>query len=95
MYHMHVYIYIYIYMYTYIHIYIYIYIYSPTIIQNEQKLGLQKNTLKFTPLAMYISNNKPLVIYTSGNIHPVSITRFPLRRFSPGARLLRNLFVHR
>ena len=23
-------------------------------------------------------------------IHPVSITRFPLRRFSPGAGLLRN-----
>ena len=28
-------------------------------------------------------------------IHPVSITRFPLRRFSPGAGLLRNRFVHR
>ena len=24
-----------------------------------------------------------------------SITRFPLRRFSPGAELLRNPFVHR
>ena len=30
-----------------------------------------------------------------GEIHPVSITRFPLRRFSPGAGLLRNPFVHR
>ena len=28
-------------------------------------------------------------------VHPVSITRFPLRRFSPGAGLLRNLFVPR
>ena len=28
-------------------------------------------------------------------VHPVSITRFPLRRFSPGAGLLRNPFVHR
>ena len=28
-------------------------------------------------------------------LHPVSITRFPLRRFSPGAGLLRNPFVHR
>ena len=28
-------------------------------------------------------------------IHPVSITRFPLRRFSPGAGLLRNRFFHR
>ena len=25
-------------------------------------------------------------------VHPVSITRFPLRRFSPGAGLLRNRF---
>ena len=25
-------------------------------------------------------------------VHPVSITRFPLRRFSPGAGLLRNPF---
>ena len=29
------------------------------------------------------------------DIHPVSITRFPLTRFSPGAGLLRNPFVHR
>ena len=28
-------------------------------------------------------------------IHPVSITRFPLIRFSPGSGLLRNPFVHR
>ena len=28
-------------------------------------------------------------------LHPVSITRFPLRRFSPGAGLLRNRFFHR
>ena len=28
-------------------------------------------------------------------IHTVSITRFPLRRFSPGAGLLRNLYSHR
>ena len=30
-----------------------------------------------------------------GIVHPVSITRFPLRKFSPGAGLLRNPFVHR
>ena len=30
-----------------------------------------------------------------GHLHPVSITRFPLRRFSPGAGLLRNTFVYR
>ena len=28
-------------------------------------------------------------------VHPVSITRFPLTRFSPGAGLLRDPFVHR
>ena len=28
-------------------------------------------------------------------LHPVSITRFPLTRFSPGSGLLRNPFVHR
>ena len=28
-------------------------------------------------------------------VHPVSITRFPLRRFSPGAGLLRYVFCHR
>ena len=28
-------------------------------------------------------------------VHLVSITRFPLRKFSPGAGLLRNPFVHR
>ena len=28
------------------------------------------------------------------SIHPVSITRFPLRRLSPGAGLLRNMFFH-
>ena len=27
-------------------------------------------------------------------LHPVSITRFPLRRSSPGAGLLRYVFVH-
>ena len=26
-------------------------------------------------------------------VHPVSITRFPLTRFSPGSGLLRNRFV--
>ena len=31
----------------------------------------------------------------SRTLHPVSITRFPLTRFSPGSGLLRNPFVHR
>ena len=29
------------------------------------------------------------------SLHPVSITRFPLTRLSPGSGLLRNPFVHR
>ena len=28
-------------------------------------------------------------------VHPVSKPRFPLRRLSPGAGLLRNPFIHR
>ena len=33
--------------------------------------------------------------WTSLQVHPVSITRFPLRRFSPGAGLLRYVFFIR
>ena len=33
-----------------------------------------------------------IVIVIVNSVHPVSITRFPLRRFSPGAGLLRNRF---
>ena len=33
--------------------------------------------------------------YLKQHVHPVSITRFPLRRFSPGAGLRRNPYVHR
>ena len=36
-----------------------------------------------------------LCVAPTVRLHPVSITRFPLRRFSPGAGLLRNPFVHR
>ena len=35
------------------------------------------------------------IIITAIQYIRVSITRFPLRRFSPGAGLLRNVFVHR
>ena len=33
-------------------------------------------------------------VFCMGSLHPVSITRFPLRIFSPGAGLLRYVFVH-
>ena len=35
-----------------------------------------------------------IYIYIYILLHPVSITRFPLRRFSPGAGLLRNPFIY-
>ena len=36
-----------------------------------------------------------MILILTFAIHPVSMTRFPLSRFSPGAGLLRNPFVHR
>ena len=36
-----------------------------------------------------------VIVIVTVIVHPVSITRFLLRRFSPGAGLLRNPFVHR
>ena len=35
------------------------------------------------------------VLLRRATLHPVSITRFPLTRFSPGSGLLRNRFCHR
>ena len=40
-------------------------------------------------------NNHNSNIVFARSIHPVSITRFPLTRFSPGSGLLRNPFFHR
>ena len=63
----------------------------------QNKRRLQEHTLR-------LSTPFPPKIRTSGGrgrswhydaIHLVSITRFPLSRFSPGAGLLRNPFVHR
>ena len=36
-----------------------------------------------------------VLVLASVLVHPVSITRFPLTRFLPGAGLLRNPFFHR
>ena len=49
--------------------------------------------LKLFILKLFNNINYTKIVLIS--IHPVSITRFPLGRFSPGARLLRNPFVHR
>ena len=62
--------------------YTYIYIYTYTFMHLSLSLSIH--------IYIYI------YIYTYNIvIHPVSITRFPLSRFSPGAGLLRNPFVHR
>ena len=71
----------------YIHTHIYIYIYICIHINKEMKVSLGGRR------ASRPSSPRP----APGGFwaHPVSITRFPLRRFSPGAGLLRNPFVHR
>ena len=72
---------IYIHMITCIYIYIYIHIYMGGFTARRQQRP------KCPP-------RRPAGL-RQGGVHPVSITRFPLRRFSPGAGLLRNPFVHR
>ena len=71
-----IYIYIYIYIYTHIHTYIYIYIY----------LVLHGSVLIIFFCGVHRRDSR------GPALHPVSITRFPLSRFSPGAGLLRNPF---
>ena len=74
-----------IYIYIYIHIYIYIYTYVYT----SLSLSL------YIYIYIYIHNQFPsgeLPIGGQISPHPVSITRFPLTRFSPGAGLLRYVF---
>ena len=81
---------IYIYRYIYIYIYIYRYIYTHDILYYY-----------YTILYYYSSVLLPYCTILCGAVlrytmlHLVSITRFPLRRFSPGARLLRNPLFHR
>ena len=59
-------------------------------------------TYMYIYIYIYRERDRHIYIYIyiyiyihSYNIHPVSITRFPLSRFSPGAGLLRNPLVHR
>ena len=56
----------------------------------------KNNTIKFRKSTVYVYNVCVLCLrvdtYRYTFVHPVSITRFPLRRFSPGAGLLRNRF---
>ena len=86
------YMYIYIYIYISLSLYIYIYIYTHFIY-------VCYYTCIFTCVCISYMNPRPAE-YTcithntyDTDVHPVSITIFPLRRPSPGAGLLRNLFV--
>ena len=82
---MYVCIYIYIYIYVCVCIYIYIYIYIYMLSGEREGVSCRGATedLFGAPTRHCFQ------------LHPVSITRFPLRRFSPVAGLLRNPFVHR
>ena len=74
-------IYIYIYMSTYVCIYIYIHM--------SVYLSLSIYIYIYICIYTYMIRN-----CTAVHLHPVSITRFPLGRFSPGAGLLRYVFFH-
>ena len=74
-------------MYIYIYICIYIYVCIISIISYTNNIWLLRPGL---PLVEDVAEPSAGTV-----IHPVSITRFPLRRFSPGAGLLSNPFVHR
>ena len=63
------------------HIYIYIYI--------ERERGRVLGALP------HDGDEVPLGLPAALLLHPVSITRFPLTRFSPGSGLLRNPLFHR
>ena len=80
-------------LYTYVYIYIYIYMYIHIMCCREHWL------LEIAALPRRLRLSRPhskIVISPSrATLHPVSITRFPLTRFSPGSGLLRNPFFHR
>ena len=93
--YMRSYIYIYIYTYTYVHTYIYIYthtyIYICTYI--HMYIYIERDIHIDCRDARLDGNEHVQAVNAAA--HPVSIARLPLRRFSPGAGLLKNPFVHR
>ena len=91
-----VYIYIYIYIHTCVYIYIYICIYI--YIYNCLCVCVWLDQTRLPRAAQALAQTgppHPIEGFPFMYIHPVSITRFPLRRFSPGAGLLRNRFLLR
>ena len=106
--HTHIYIYIYIYVFTDEWLCIIISFYTSLCTGKQQQKPLSSSwfgTLKAcipTSLLLrrsvfFADTGSSTVLLSasaspSTSMHPVSITRFPLRRFSPGAGLLRNPF---
>ena len=88
-YHIYIYDIIYIYICT-THIYIYIY----THIERERETSeIQESLQRCCGCVPQRRDENPQCLRRLPMLHPVSITRFPLTRFSPGAGLLRNPFV--
>ena len=81
---MHIYIYIYIYTYIQTYIYIYIHMYKGL----QECGGAREDPHLVHQPGPYAALHQGHIVY------PVSTTRFPLTRFSPGAGLLRNPFVY-
>ena len=93
--------YVYIYIY-YMCIYIYIYICRERERERERCIAvIPVARVLLVDDAGHLEEGGPDVVVADKlvpepvRLHPVSITRFPLRRFSPGAGLLGNPFVHR
>ena len=87
-------IYIYIYIYVCVHIYIYIYICIYTLYRRICYIIYFVH--QFRTDVRTRRRRRSWESRGRARTHPVSITRFPLTRFSPGSGLLRNrLFVHR
>ena len=87
------YISIYLYISLYIYIYVYIYIYELLCISNKIYTSISILRIKTIKQILRILADVPTHARTHTHtltLHPVSITRFPLTRFSPGSGLLRN-----
>ena len=93
-------VYIYIYTHTCIYIYIYIYVYTPVYIYIQRDIYVYMYICICVLLLIYDAMRLCLfvalavpgaafivfIVLFGFGLHPVSISRFPLRRFSPGAQ---------
>ena len=98
--YIHAYTYIHAYIHTYIHTYLHAYIYTCIYIYIYVYTYIHITQAKFYIVQFFSKPNNNTASdskHTTNeldipDIHPVSITRFPLIRFSPGAGLLRYVF---